>query len=80
MVPAFGFSVGNFIAANWLFVRIKKAFENYKGASAEYQQLIQNIEALQLIFNYFQTLEFNETICVLVSAVCTQTSLLLRPL
>jgi hypothetical protein len=80
MVPVFGFSAGDFIAAGRLLIRSKKAFEDHKGASSEYQQLIQNLEALQLIFNHLQTLESDDTVRDLVNAVRTQASLPLRPL
>jgi hypothetical protein len=79
MVPAFGFSVGDFIAAGRLLVKVKQAFDDHKGASAQYQQLIQNIEALQIIFNYVQTLESDDTTRGLVNAIGTQAALSLQP-
>ena len=80
MVPAFGFSVGDFIAAGRLVLRVKQAFDDHKGASAEYQQLIQNIEALQIIFTYLQTLESDEATQGLANAIRTQAALSLQPL
>lgn len=80
MVPTFGFSVGDFIAAGRLLVRVKQAFDDHKGASAEYQQLIQNIEALQIIFHYLQTLKTDDATRSLVNAIRTQAALSLRPL
>jgi hypothetical protein len=80
MVPAFGFSVGDFIAAGRLLVRVKQASHDQQGASAQYQHLIQNIKALQTIFNYLQTLESDEATQGLVDAIRKQAAISLEPL
>jgi hypothetical protein len=80
MVPAFGFSVGDFIAAGRLLVKVKQAFHDQQGASAQYQHLIQNIEALQTIFNYLQTLESDEATRGLVNGIRAQAAISLQPL
>ena len=80
MLPPFGFSVGNFIAAAELLSKVKRAFHDHHGASAEYQQLVQQVEALQMIFEYLQTLDSDESARGLVNAIRAQAAVSLQPL
>ena len=56
MVPAFGFSVGDFISAIDLTVKISKALREATGAPAEYRLLIQDLHNLQQILELLQAL------------------------
>ncbi|KAI9766819.1 MAG: hypothetical protein M1840_006295 [Geoglossum simile] len=47
MVVPFGFSVGDFIAAIHLFKDVIDAFDDLKGASAEFQELSRELNSLQ---------------------------------
>ena len=80
MLPPFGFSVGDFIAAAELLSKVRKAFHDHHGASAEYQQLSQQIETLQIIFEYLQALDAGESARGLTNAIRAQAAVSLEPL
>jgi hypothetical protein len=60
VVPPFGFSVEDFISVINLVQKVGKAPHNQHSASAEYQCLIQNLQALQLIFQHLEDLDLSE--------------------
>jgi hypothetical protein len=80
VVPPFGFSVGDIITVLDLVKKIGKALHDQDGASTEYQRLIQNLQALQLIFQYLEGLESNEANRSHVNAIQAQAHLALKPL
>lgn len=56
MVPAFGFSVGDFVSAIGLTVKICKALREAGGASAECRMVIQDLQNLQQVLELLQDL------------------------
>ncbi|CAO2647556.1 Nn.00g084780.m01.CDS01 [Neocucurbitaria sp. VM-36] len=56
-MPAFGFSVGDFIAAIGLIVKVSKAVKDKFGASNEYQHVILELQALEKTMRYLQALQ-----------------------
>ncbi|KAF2635384.1 hypothetical protein P280DRAFT_194530 [Massarina eburnea CBS 473.64] len=61
MIPAFGFSVGDFIAAIGLCTKVAKTLKGSSGVSAEYQQVIIEIEGLQDALTRLARLEPTES-------------------
>lgn len=59
MIPPFAFSGGGLIAVLDSIKKIGSALHNQDGASAECQRLVQNLHALQLIFQCLEALENN---------------------
>ena len=59
MIPPFGFSGGGLIAVLDSIKKIGKAVHDDDGASAECRRLIQNLHALQLIFQCLESLELS---------------------
>jgi len=47
--PAFGFSIGDFIAAIKVITRISEALKYCDGAAGEYQSLLRELKQLQLV-------------------------------
>lgn len=52
MSPAFGFSVGDFAGAIQLIVKVSKALKDSRGASHEYQSVVQELESLRAVFEH----------------------------
>ncbi|KAF1976697.1 hypothetical protein BU23DRAFT_455393 [Bimuria novae-zelandiae CBS 107.79] len=57
MMPAFGFSVGDFIAAIGLITKVIKALKDKCGAATEYQHLQLELQALERTLRYLQSLQ-----------------------
>jgi hypothetical protein len=49
MTPAFGFSAGDFITAVRLIVKVSEALKESGGATEDYQDVMQELGALELI-------------------------------
>ncbi|KAL3473190.1 hypothetical protein BJX99DRAFT_249144 [Aspergillus californicus] len=60
VLPPFGFSVGDFLAAGELIVKICKSLKAAGGAASEYQQVIIELEGLQRCLHHLQALEPND--------------------
>ena len=56
MVPAFGFSAGDFISAIGLTIKISKALRETGGASAECRMILQDLQNLQQVLQLLQDL------------------------
>lgn len=56
-MPAFGFSVSDFIGAIQLIAKVSQALRDSGGASAEYQAVLSDLKALELILRQLQSLE-----------------------
>jgi hypothetical protein len=69
VVPPFGFSVEDFISVINLVQKVGKAPHNQHDASAEYQWLIQKLQALQLIFQHLEDLDSSEVNRTHVNAI-----------
>ncbi|KAH7072598.1 hypothetical protein BKA63DRAFT_46417 [Paraphoma chrysanthemicola] len=61
IMPAFGFSVGDFIAVIGLCTKVAKALKDAGGAAAEYQQVIIEIDGLQNALTRLASLEPTES-------------------
>ncbi|KAF2110430.1 hypothetical protein BDV96DRAFT_583994 [Lophiotrema nucula] len=61
VMPAFGFSVGDFIAAIALCTKVAKALKQAGGVTSEYQQVIIEIEGLQDALTRLAALEPTES-------------------
>ncbi|PVH98987.1 hypothetical protein DM02DRAFT_469176, partial [Periconia macrospinosa] len=61
MVPAFGFSVGDFIAAIELCQKITKALKPVEGASSSFQTLVLELSSLENILQRLAALEPTES-------------------
>jgi RNA recognition motif-containing protein len=57
MSPAFGFSVGDFIAAIELCTKVAKALKEASTAAAEYQQVVLELQGLQNVLTRLAALE-----------------------
>jgi len=80
VVPLFGFSVGDFISVINMVQKVGKALHDQDGASAEYQRLIQNIQALQLIFQHLEGLDSSDVNRSYINAIQAQAHESLKPL
>ena len=60
VAPAFGFSVGDFVAAIQLTVKIGKALRDTNGAASEYRLVQQDLQSLRLILEHIQALTPND--------------------
>ena len=56
MVPAFGFSAGDFVSAIGLTIKISKALRETGGASAECRMVLQDLQNLQQVLQLLQDL------------------------
>lgn len=61
MVPAFGFSVGDFIATIGLIAKISAALGDKAGALSEYQHVVVELEALERTLRYLEKLRPTES-------------------
>lgn len=57
MVPAFGFSVGDFVAAVQLIGKVVKALSNTSGATQQYEQAAIELRSLETILRRVQALQ-----------------------
>jgi hypothetical protein len=80
VVPPFGFGVGDFINTIDLVRKAGKALQDHGGASAEYQQIAQNLQSLQVIFQYLESLESSEANRSLLNGIQAQAHQSLKPL
>ncbi|EXJ84193.1 hypothetical protein A1O3_04860 [Capronia epimyces CBS 606.96] len=69
VVPAFGFSVGDFIAAIELCAKVGKSLRTVGGASDDYQHVAIELEGLQLALARLQALEPTESNVSQVNAI-----------
>ncbi|KAF2822663.1 hypothetical protein CC86DRAFT_81187 [Ophiobolus disseminans] len=69
MVPAFGFSVGDFIAAAGLIAKVVKALKDKSGAASEYQHVQIELEALDRTLKHLEALKPNESNVAHVNAI-----------
>ncbi|KAK5197190.1 hypothetical protein LTR72_000415 [Exophiala xenobiotica] len=69
MTPAFGFSVGDFIAAIELCAKVAKALKNSGAAAADYQQTVLELQGLQNILTRLAALEPTESNIQHVNAI-----------
>ena len=60
MAVPFGFSAGDFIGAIGLIVKVTESLEDIGGASAEYQQVVLQLNGLERTLVHLQKLEPNE--------------------
>ncbi|KAI9727065.1 MAG: hypothetical protein M1834_008533 [Cirrosporium novae-zelandiae] len=60
-MPAFGFSVGDFVSAVGLITKITNALKKTGGANSEYQDAILELESLKNVLQRLQALEPNES-------------------
>ena len=57
MLPAFGFSVGDFISAIELIVKVTKALKSCGGAASEYRSLIEELRHLRLLLEQLEDIK-----------------------
>ena len=57
MLPAFGFSVGDFISAIELIVKVTKALKSSGGATSEYRSLVEELGYLRLLLEQLQDIK-----------------------
>lgn len=67
--PGFGYSVGDFIATIELIVKVVAAFKDSGGASAEYQQVVQELETLLQLLKHIDTIKSTESNLAHVNAI-----------
>jgi hypothetical protein len=56
VVPAFGFSIGDFIASIKIVTKISKALKESGGAAEEYQSLVTELQQLQVLLEQLRDL------------------------
>jgi hypothetical protein len=61
VVPAFGFSLGDFIAAFSLIHDVSTALKDSGGAAEEYQSLLEELQHLELILQQLQVIRASST-------------------
>ena len=76
MAAGFGFSVGDFIAGIELVAKISKALKDSGGASAEYQQVVQQLESLRLTLQQLSSVKATSRNYAFVNAVRAQAQLI----
>ncbi|KAH7071624.1 hypothetical protein FB567DRAFT_538512 [Paraphoma chrysanthemicola] len=69
MVPAFGFSVGDFIAAADLIHKVAKALKDKSGAANEYQHVLIELESLARTLKHLEALQPTESNAAHVNAI-----------
>lgn len=57
MLPGFGFSVGDFISAIELIVKVTKALRSSGGAASEYRSLVEELRHLRLLLEQLQEIK-----------------------
>ncbi|KAH7066890.1 hypothetical protein BKA63DRAFT_130333 [Paraphoma chrysanthemicola] len=69
MVPAFGFSVGDFVAAANLIHKVSTALKDKSGAANEYQQILIELESLARTLKHLEALQPTESNAAHVNAI-----------
>lgn len=67
--PSFGYSAGDFIATIQLIVKVISAFKDADGASAEYRQVVQQLESLNQVLQHLDTIQSTESNFAHVNAI-----------
>lgn len=78
--PPFGFSVGDFVPVIGLVKKVGEALQDHHGASTEYQRLLGNLQALQLIFGHLENLHSSEANLSHINAIKAHAHQSLQPL
>lgn len=68
-VPAFGYSAGDFIATIELIFKVISAFKDGSGASAEYRQILHELESVLHLLQHISTLATTERNFAYVNAI-----------
>lgn len=67
--PGFGYSAGDFIATIELIAKVIAAFKDSGGASAEYQQVVQELETLLQLLQHITTIQSTQRNFAHVNAI-----------
>ena len=68
----FGWSVGDIAAAINILVKISKGLQETGGAASQFQQVVQDFEALKLVLEFIEDLNDNDAEFHIATALCSR--------